>query len=141
MANINAALPASIAIPFHPPTETLHHDNLIKPVIPKTEIIASYTKLREDEKGNPFSGQARSIIQDESEQGNDAEQGAEQQQQQSKAEQRRLTFFSRLSEQEESNESKTLEIIKDFKLALAVIEKRYNSSVTPFPDPEFDFLL
>jgi len=137
MANINAALPPIIATPFHPSVEALHHDNLVKPVIPKTEVIASYAKLREDEKGSPFSDQARSIVQDESEERPETEQ----QQQKSAAEQRRLTFFSRLPEQEENNGSKALEIIKDFKLALAVIEKRYNSSVTPFPDPEFDFLL
>ncbi len=66
MANINAALPTAIAVPFHPPTEALQHDNLIKPVIPKTEIISSYTKLRDDEDNAQFSTQARHIIQDES---------------------------------------------------------------------------
>ena len=68
MVNINAALPTSIAVPFHPPTEALQHDNLIKPVIPKTEVIASYTKLRDDEDRATFSDQARDIIQDENDQ-------------------------------------------------------------------------
>jgi len=137
MANINAALPTAISIPFHPPTEALQHDNLIKPVIPKTEIIASYSKLREDEQRNPFFSQARSITQDENEQSSETEQ----QQQQSAAEQRRLNFFRKVAEKERDNDTKALQIIKDFKLILAVIEERYRGAVTPFPEPRFYYQL
>lgn len=137
MANINAALPTAIAVPFHPPTEALQHDNLIRPVIPKTEIIASYTKLREDEKQAPFFDQVRSIIQDENEQSRDSEQ----RQQQSMAEQRRLNLFAKRTTPEGDNESKALQIIKDFKLTLSIIEERYNQAVTPIADPCIDYLL
>jgi len=143
MANINAALPTSIAIPFHPPTETLHHDNLVKPVIPKAEIIASYTKLREDGKEGAFSGQAHSIIQDDNNQNSDEEKNADQQQQQqqSTAEQRRLKLFRQLAGREEINESYALDRIMDFKLVLTVIDERYKSAVTPIPESNVDFLL
>ena len=138
MVNINAALPTSIAVPFHPPTEALQHDNLIKPVIPKTEIIASYTKLRGDEDQAKFSNQTRSIIQDENEQ---AEQSAEQQQQQSNAETRRLNLFSKKQQTERDSEEKALEIINDFKLALSVIQEKYNRAVTPIADPSVNYFL
>lgn len=137
MVNINAALPTAIAVPFHPPTEALQHDNLIKPVIPKTEVIASYSKLREDDKNPRFSSQAREILQDESEQGkqSDAEQ------QQSTAEQRRLNFFAKRAELDSDNESKALEIVKDFKLAISVIQEKYNRAVSPIPDPTVDYAI
>ena len=138
MVNINAALPTTIAVPFHPPTEALQHDNLIKPVIPKTEIIASYSKLRGDEDQAQFSHQARTIIQDENEQ---SEQSAEQQQQQSNAETRRLKLFSKNSDTERESEEKALEIIKDFKLALSVIQEKYNRAVTPIADPSVNYIL
>ena len=137
MVNINTALPTSIAVPFHPPTEALQHDNLIKPVIPKTEIIASYSKLRGDEDPPQFSNQARSIIQDESEQ---REQSAEQQQQ-SRAETRRLNLLSKNQQTERECEEKTLEILKDFKLALSVIQEKYNRAVTPIADPSVNYFL
>ena len=138
MVNINAALPTTIAVPFHPPTEALQHDNLIKPVIPKTEIIASYSKLRGDEDQAQFSHQTRTIIQDENEQ---SEQSAEQQQQQSNAETRRLKLFSKNSDTERECEEKALEIIKDFKLALSVIQEKYKLAVTPIADPSVNYFL
>jgi len=138
MVNINTALPASIATPFHPPTEALHHDNLIKPVIPQTEIITSYAKMREDEERERFSEQSRHIIQDESESLTDA---GEQTQQQTTAKQRRLQFFSKRHQEESNNESKALEVDNDFKLAFSVIEDKYMRSVTPIPEPTVDYLL
>ncbi len=137
MVNINAALPTTIAVPFHPPTEALQHDNLIKPVIPKTEVIASYTKLREDEDNPQFSSQARDIIQDENEQRG----RSESEQQQSAAEQRRLSFFAKRSELDSDNESKALVIVKDFKLAISVIQEKYQRAVSPIPDPSIDYAI
>ncbi|WP_022942756.1 hypothetical protein [Psychromonas hadalis] len=137
MVNINTALPAAIAVPFHPPTEALRHDNLIKPVIPKTEMIASYTKLREDEKRTPFSKQARDIIQDE----NEAKRETQERQQQSTAEQRRLNFFVKRATKEEKNKSKALVIMKDLKLAISVIQEKYKRAVSPIPDPAINYAI
>jgi len=130
MVNINTALPTAIATPFHPATEALHHDNLIKPVIPKTEVIASYTKLREDEKNPSFSSQSREIVQDESKQGNNPEN-----RQLLVARSRRLNFFTKKSGDDPENESKALVIVKDFKLTISVIQGKYNSAVSPIPEP------
>jgi hypothetical protein len=138
MANINAALPTAIAIPFHPPTEALQHDNLIKPVIPKTEIIGSYTKLRDDQDRSQVSDQARTILQDENETHSDSE---DQQQQQSNAEKRRLNFFANRREVGAEYEDKALQINNDFQLALSVIQEKYNNAVTPIPDPTINYLL
>ncbi len=137
MVNINATLPTAIAVPFHPPTEALQHDNLIKPVIPKAEVIASYAKMRENEDNPQFSAQARGIIQDENEQ---RRQG-EREQQQSAAEQRRLNFFSKRSDLDSENESKALVIVKDFKLAISVIQEKYRRAVSPIPDPAIDYVI
>lgn len=136
MVNINATLPTAIAVPFQPPTEALHRDNLIKPVIPKTEVIASYTKLREDEKNPQFSSQAREIIQDENKQGNNREN-----EQQSRAVLRRLNFFAKRSKTDSENESKALEIIKDPKLTISIIQQRYRSAVNPIVDPTVDYAI
>lgn len=138
MANINAALPPAIAVPFHPPTEALQHDNVIKPVIPKTEIIASYSKLREDQERAQISDQARAIIQDENEANGD---NAEQQQQQSNAQQRRLRFFAQRSELGGDSETKQLQVVTDYQLALSIIQERYNSAVTPIPEPTINYFL
>jgi len=138
MVNINAALPTAIAIPFHPPTEALQHENLIKPVIPKTEIIASYTKLRDDQDRAQVSDQARTIIQDENEHNGDS---TEQQQQQSNAEQRRLIFFANRREVGAEYEEKALQISNDFQLAVSVIQEKYNNAVTPIPDPTINYML
>ena len=138
MANINAALPTSIAVPFHPPTEALQQDNLIKPVIPKTEVIGAYAKLRGEEGHTPFSDQSRSIIQDESEQNNPS---AEQQQQQSNAESRRLKLFSNNSDTERDSEEKVLQVMINFKLAISVIQEKYNRAVTPIPEANINYFL
>ncbi|WP_413700243.1 hypothetical protein ACLKMH_23945 [Psychromonas sp. KJ10-10] len=88
MANINAALPTAIAVPFHPATEALQQENLIKPVIPKTEVVASYAKLREGEKNPQYSSQSKTLLQDENEQ-----QSNNTSEHQSRAKQRRLNFL------------------------------------------------
>ncbi|MFT6987474.1 MAG: hypothetical protein ACJAT7_003330 [Psychromonas sp.] len=133
MVNINAHLPPAIAVPFHPPTEGLQHDNLIKPIIPKTEIISSYTKIRDDESRTQLSDQARSIIQDQGSQNAD-----ESAQQESSAEQRRGQFFARRKElsssASEQGESQ-LAAIKDFKQVISVIQARYKNAVSPLPEP------
>ena len=135
MVNINTALPTTLTAAFHPASEALHHDNLTKPIIPKTEAIAQYTQLREDEEREGFSDQTRHILQDENQQDNSAD---EQEQQQSMAEQQRLRFFAKRSLTEEVNEAKELVVVKDFKLTLAVIQERYNNAVTPTPNPTVD---
>ena len=137
MANINAHLPPVIAAAFHPPTENLQHDNLIKPVIPKTEIISSYTKLRDDQERTQFSNQSRNIIQDESKQATTDEAD-----QQSSSEQRRSFFFARRGShfvsKSESGE-KSLAVINDVKDVLSVIDAHYKYAVNPFPDPVINY--
>ena len=135
MVNLNAALPTTLAVAFHPASEALHHDNLNKPIIPKMEVISPYTALRGDEEREDFSDQTRHILQDENQQNNDAD---EQAQQQSTAEQQRLRFFAKRSLTEEINETKELVVVMDFKLVLSVIQARYNNAVTPTPDPTVD---
>jgi hypothetical protein len=137
MANINAALPTAIAVPFHPATEALQRENLIRPVIPKTEVVASYVKLREGEDNPQFSTQARTFIQDE----NDQQKKHDSKQQQSAAQQRRLNFFANRSKIEGENESKTLVIIKDVILSISVIQEKYNSSVSPIADPTINYAI
>ncbi|MEI6896529.1 MAG: hypothetical protein V5786_03385 [Psychromonas sp.] len=139
MVNIIAAIPPAIGAPFHPPTEALQHDNLIKPIIPKTEVIASYTKLRDDDETPRFSSQMHSIVQDENEQMNENEE--QQQQQQTNAEQRRLNFFSKKGRVEDYHESKELEIMQNFGLSILVIQGKYNSAVRPILDPTIDYFL
>lgn len=133
MANINSNLPPAVALPFHPPTEGLHRDNLIKPTIPETELISSYAKMRDDDSHTQFSDQARSIIQNESQQSAD---GASQEK--SSPEQKRLLFFARrkssMGAASESGESK-LVAIKDFKHVISVIQAHYFNAVSPFPEP------
>ena len=131
MVNINAILPPAIAAPFHPPTENLQRDNLIKPVIPKTDIISSYTKMREDEHNAQFSDQARVIVQDES---SSKEQSTSQQQ--PTPDKRRSLFFARrsgLSDADKGNSQ--LAGIKDFKRVISVIQERYRKAVSPYPEP------
>ncbi|GLS90824.1 hypothetical protein GCM10007916_18910 [Psychromonas marina] len=130
MVNINTALPPAIAAPFHPAAEALQRENQIKPIIPKTEVIASYAKIRADQERTQLSGQSRTIIQDENEPHKESPE-----QQQSHAQQRRLNFFATKSNTEGSNEEKKLVRRDDFKLTISVIQERYNSAVTPMPEP------
>jgi len=136
MVNINTHLPPAVALPFHTPTEGLQHDNLIKPVIPKTEIIASYTKMRDEQSRAQFSDQARAIIQNEG--GKDAEESH----QESSAEQRRAQFFARRknvsASAAERGESK-LVAIKDFRQVISVIQARYKNAVSPWPEPLINY--
>lgn len=137
MANINAALPTAIAVPFHPATEALQRENLIRPVIPKTDVIASYAKLREDEDNPQFSAQAKEFIQDE----NGQSKNQDNEQHQFAAQQRRLSFFAKRSELGGENESKALIIMKDFKLSISVIQEKYNRAVSPIADPTIDYAI
>ena len=130
MVNINTALPPAIAAPFHPAAEALQRENQIKPIIPKTEVIASYAKIRADQEQAQLSGQTRTIIQDENERHSDSPE-----QQLSHAQQRRLNFFATRDETEGGNEQKELVKMKDFKLTISVIQEKYNSAVTPIPEP------
>jgi hypothetical protein len=138
MANINAHLPPVIAAPFHPPTENLQHDNRIKPVIPKTEIISSYTKLKDEENRTQFSAQARDIIQDEEKQTAD-----ESAHQESSPEQRRSQFFARrrrFISAAKSSDAK-LDAVEDFKEVVSVIQMRYQNAVSPLPEPTVSYAI
>lgn len=137
MVNINAHLPPAAAAAFHPPTENLQHDNLIKPVIPKTEMITSYTKMREEESRTQFSAQARDIIQDKSEQGEKEDAS----QQQASLEQKRSQFFARRKGRRLAleNSDAHLAAIKDFKQVISVIQARYKSAVYPYPEPTVSY--
>ena len=133
MANINAHLPPAVAVPFHPPTENLQRDNLIKPVIPKTEIISSYSKMRSDENRTQFSTQAHDIIQDEGKQPTD-----ETGEQEDSAEKKRVNFFLRRGKNvvlESDSGNTQLGALEDFKEVISVIQKRYQNAVIPFPEP------
>jgi hypothetical protein len=136
MANINAALPTAIAIPFHPATEALQQENLIKPVIPKTEVIASYAKFREGQENPQYASHSSTLIQDENKpQDNNTSEH------QSRSRQRRLNFFAKRNETKEEYESKALEIMSDFKLSISVIQEKYNRAVTPIADPSIDYAI
>lgn len=132
MVNINTHLPTAVTA-FHPPTESLHHDNLLKPVIPKTALISSYAKIRDNENRTQFSEQAHSIIQDESRQDE-----GENSQQESSLAQRRALFFARrghgFASESESGVTQAV-AIKDFKQVISVIQARYKSAVSPLPEP------
>lgn len=131
MVNINAQLPSAIAVPFHPAAESIHSENANKPVIPKTEIISSYQKLRDEQDRNPFSSDARQIIQDISE-----ETAEQSEKQQDSPQQKRARFFAlkgKTAEVEASQQS--LAGITDFSAVLSVIQLRYRSAVSPFPEP------
>ena len=136
MANINAALPTAIATPFHPAAEALQQENLIKPVIPKTEVIASYAKFREGQEDPKYDPQTKTLLQDESE-----SQNVFARESQSRAKNRRLNIFSKRSDNKEEHESKELVKIIDFKLSLTVILEKYNRAVTPIADPIIDYAI
>ena len=139
MANINAHLPPAVAAAFHPPTESLHRDNLIKPVIPKTALVSSYTKIRDNENRTQFSDQAHSIIQDESKQ-----REKESPQQESSLEKRRALFFARRRGLQFFGSAKSdtqLLVVKDFKQAISVIQGRYKSAVRPLPEPTISYAI
>lgn len=133
MANINAHLPSAVAVPFHPPTENLQHDNLIKPVIPKTKLVSSYTKLRGDEENSQFSAKARDILQYEAKE--DSDEFADQE---SHSNKKRFQFFLRRGENvafEADDGNAILGDIEDFKEVVSVIQKHYKVAVSPFPEP------
>ena len=133
MVNINTHLPPAVAAAFHPPTESLHSDNLIKPVIPKTALISSYAKIRDNESHLQFSDQACEIIQDGSN-----EEEAESSGQQSSLGKKRALFFARRASSdvcEAENSDSSMPAIKDFKQVISVIQARYKRAVLPLPDP------
>lgn len=137
MANINAILPSAIATPFHPPTEALHHDNLIKPIIPKSEVIIPYSKFREDQDEEQFSRQSRSVIQIDNN-----EQQEQYQEAKSSVLNRRVNFFGRRSELSQHEiEEKKLEAVTDLKKSKLVIEARYHDAVNPFPEPSINYTI
>lgn len=134
MVNINAQLPSAVAIPFHPAAESIHSENANKPVIPKTEIISSYQKLRDEQDRNQLSNDARQIIQDVSEQTSE-----QPEKQQDSPQHKRTRFFAlrgKLAEVEASHQS--LSGITDFSAVLSVIQLRYRSAVSPFPEPQLN---
>ena len=136
MANINAHLPASIAAAFHPPTENLLHDNLVRPVIPKPEIISSYTKLHEDHEHAQLSSQSRHIIQE------DDKHKHQDDYQESSSDKRRNQFFIRREKalvSEPEIDAEELGSKQDFERTISVIQARYNDSVHPFPNPTISF--
>jgi len=138
MANINAHLPSSIAVAFHPPTENLLHDNLVRPVIPKPEIISSYTKFHEDHEHTQLSAQSRNIIQE------DDKHKQQDEYQESSSDKKRSQFFMARKElltPESDGQDITLESKKDFKEVISVIQARYNDSVHPFPNPTISFAI
>ena len=137
MVNINAQLPAAIATPFHPPTESLQRDNALKPIIPKTEIISSYTKMRDDEARSQFSTHMRTIIQDDSQQ---TSEHRSQQEPPSSSEQKRARFFARRGALSEAKKgAQEIGSIEDFKVVGSVIQARYKSAVSPLPEPNIDY--
>ena len=138
MVNLNAHLPPAVAVAFHPPTENLQHDNLIKPVIPKTALISSYTKIRDEENRTQFSEQTRDIIQDESKQSE-----GEASQQESSLEQKRSQFFARRRGRVFESESSERHLLRvdDFKQVISVIQTRYKSAVRPLPDPTISYAI
>ena len=139
MANINARLPSTLAAPFHPPTENLQHDNSIKQIIPKTEVISSYHKIRDQQGRSQFSTQARDLIQNENKPGADGNS-----QQESSAQQSRTLFFAR-RRKELAVKANYVEQqpagVNDFKEVISVIQGRYHKAVSPWPEPSISFAI
>lgn len=138
MANINAHLPPSIAAAFHPPTENLQHENLVRPVIPKPQIISSYTKLHQERESTQLSSQSRNILQEDHKHKNKDEY------QESSSDRKRRRFFMRRKELltvESKSQDMPLESKMDFKNVISVIQARYNDAVHPFPNPSVSFFI
>ena len=122
----NIALPTTIAAPFHPPTEGLQHDNIIKPVIPKTKAVSPYKKSdKEEEKRAPHNRVYN----------NPDEECNSQQDQQSSAKQRRVHFFARRRENNQRKGNHAIAEMTDFQSVIAAIQHKYNRAVTPIPEP------
>lgn len=127
MVNINAVLPSAIAVPFHPATESLHHDNALRPVIPKTEIISSYAKFREGDEHESSLHDQRDFVQDEN------NQKQQSQDQNRSPEKKRGLFFAKRGKLAEVIDTPIMpNMIGDFKIVMSAIQLRYKNSVTPF---------
>ena len=127
MVNINATLPTAIATPFHPAAESLHQDNALRPIIPKSEMVAAYAKFKEHDEHAENNRQARDFIQDKN----------SQQHQKNKKKQdpekRRNLFFAKRSGLAEAIDAAIIEnVIDDFSIVMLSIQMRYKKSVTPF---------
>lgn len=139
MVNINVQLPPAIAAAFHPPTEGLQSDNLLKPEIPKTELITPYPKERDDPTRKRYTKDEREIFQDENYQANknNLEEKKEHNKDSSNA-QKRFRFFAQKKLFKKGTITDEIQIISpfDFKIALTVIERKYQNAVRPYPAPK-----
>ena len=136
MANINALLPTAVAIPFHPATEALQHENAIRPIIPKTEIISSYTKLRDEQEKAQLTPSKHTILQAQDTQ-SDAQQFSSEQQ---NAQKRRSLFFASREELTEFEKGdRRLDEKFDFKQVRSVILARYQNAVSPYASPSVEY--
>ncbi len=131
MANINAYLPSAIAIPFHPATEAMQHDNVMRPIIPKTQLISAYTKLRDEQESAHSTPSKQTIVQLEEAKKEDKQLSFEQ----IKAEKRRVLFFSRRERLTEFDKGdKNLDKKYDFKRVRTVILACYHNAVNPYSE-------
>lgn len=127
MVNINATLPTAIAAPFHPAAESLHQDNALRPIIPKSEMISSYAKFKEHDEHSKNDRQTRDFIQDKNNQQH------QKNKQRQNPEKKRNLFFAKRSELAEAIDVAIIEnIIDDFSVVMLSIQMRYKKSVTPF---------
>lgn len=133
MVNINHALPPAIAASFHAPTETLQHDNLQILAIPKTEVISAYAKNNRQTERETLFEQSQDFLQEKTEQ--------EEQHQQRRTALQRSHFFAQQGIVDKESDSKELVVVRDFKLAMSVIQAKYHNAVTPRPEPSIDFQL
>ena len=130
MVNINTALPSATAAHFNPGTESLQRDNALRPAIPKTEVISSYAKFKENNEQLASLRDQHIIVQDEH---NKKQQGGDKN---NSTEEKRSIFFAKRGELAEVVDAPQIpSVIEDFKVVLTTIQMRYQNSVTPFPNP------
>jgi len=136
VVNINTSLPSALAAPFNPGVESLQRDNALRPTIPKTEAISSYSKFTENKEQHNLLRDQHIIVQEENN---------KKQQEGNKnhsTEKKRRIFYAKRGELAEVVETpKIPSVIEDFKIVIAAIQMRYKNCVTPFPSPSIQFTL
>lgn len=137
MVNVNVQLPPIAAAPFPQAAQTLQRENQLQTAIPKTEETHSYSKIRSQQEREQVAHQSSQIIQKEYP--NSKEQG-----QSGGFNKRRDFFFAtklKLSHHEMDHLSVELQGILDFKQVISVIQEKYNSAVSPIPEPSVNYAI
>ncbi len=139
MANINIPLPPAATAIFHPPTESLQQDNIIKPSIPQTNLIESSYHTQKDQSNGKYSSQKETIYQNE---GSNEEEKDDTETIENKllslSSKRNFFFLTRnILDGAFIEEEKTLEL----DLIAKVIRLKYLRTVTPFIKPALHYFI